>query len=176
MRLRDKLTYTVDIIEYKGSDNLFKMVFKAPNGYTEGPGNFPAEVDFHPSGNVKLMAWKDRGKPHRDDDKPAILTFVDRPGLLIESASWYQHGEMHRAGMLPCWIHIDTENDRVNGLMFLRHGVSREDEGLPSYVWIEPDGTTVDEGGHPIECDLSRFGDHLPRPPAVELPPFLALS
>lgn len=166
--------YYVDITYFSGSDQIHKMQWRDSEGKLGSPAHFPSGIHFYRSGNVERLIWKRHDQIHRDRDLPAKIVFKDSTALEVIDASWHLHGEEHRDGDLPSWISIDPDDGRVCGLGFKRHGVGRDDVGLPGYVWINADGSMEDEDGQPIECDLSRFEGDLPRPPPATRPPFLA--
>ncbi len=74
------------------------------------------------------LYWVDKqGRPHRDNDMPAVF------GLKDGSLMWYRHGVLWREGNKPTCIHND-------GSMIWRqgHGLHRGN-GLPACIY--PDGT-----------------------------------
>lgn len=74
---------------------------------------------------------------------------------------------------MPSSIMLNEGGDRVCLLTFCKNGRQHDSEGLPGYIWINEDGSTEDEEGHPINVDLSRFGGSPPRPPTMITPPHL---
>ena len=168
--------YILDVSENKTTGNLQTLRCLNRDGQKEAPGDLPSEVEFYPSGNVKRMTWHRADKKHRDHDCPANLLFKDTPSFEVTSASWHQQGKEHREGAVPSHIMIDENDGRVCLMQFCRHGEECSVDGLPPYIWINADGSTEDEGGYPIDVDLSRFQGELPRPPPVTPPPFLTLD
>lgn len=173
MKNEEKLEYRVEVLKKKETDKLRYIRWFKPNGQSEGPGDLPAEISFYPSGNIERMTWFQAGFIHRDGDRPANIIFKDNPDYEVKWAVWYQYGKEHRDGHRPSGIMIDEEDGRVCLLQFCHQNIGRDNEGLPGFVWIEADGSTVDEDGYPIDFDLSRLGEELPQPPKVVPPPIL---
>ena len=152
-------------IESEATGKLDTLRCLNQNGQREAPGDLPAEIDFYPSGNVRRMGWYQTDQLHRDNDLPANLIFKDTPDFEVTWAVWYQRGQKHRSHGLPSSIQIDEDDGRVRGLGFCHHGKPSGVAGEFAFVCIEPDGSTVSEGGDPIDIDLSPFHGELPRPP-----------
>lgn len=170
----ERSIYSVEIIYFSDTDRIHEMKWHDSDGKAGAPADFPSRIYFYLSGNIERMIWECQDQMHRDGDLPANIGFKDSATLEILDASWHRHDDEHRDGDLPSSIYIDPEDGRVCCLGFKRHGVGRDDEGLPGYVWINSDGSMEDQDGEPMHCDLSRFGGDLPRPPSTDRPPFFA--
>ena len=169
--------FKVKSLYYEGTKDLRLLEWYNSDGELEAPGDLPSLVEFRPSGHVERLEWHRAGQMHREGDLPAFVRFGSGPDFQVVHAAWYVNGGQHRQGTLPSMIQIDEASGRVCTLMYCRHG---EDSGvgdLPYFIGIEPDGTTVDEDGVPINVDLrSHFPKGLPQPPSVEPPAFLSLG
>lgn len=176
MRFISARRYTVETTTFEECGSIRSLCWYAPDGELDAPAGFPALVIFYQTGRIRQMAWYSDGKLHRDHDMPANVFFNDSDREQIIHAIWYQHGQEHRDGDMPSSIHIEPETERICGLGFKRHGIGREEEGLPGELWIECDGTLVNGDEESIEVDLSHFAGNLPRPPPIGRPPFLGLG
>lgn len=63
--------------------------------------DYPARIDFE---NFKLE-WFANGRLHREDDKPAVVTFT--PDGCLYSLEWYYAGFRHRDNNRPAVIYYD---------------------------------------------------------------------
>ena len=166
----NRTKYSVEQVNYPGAEKLRALRWFNSNGQKEAPAGLPAHIEFYPSGNVREMYWYKADKLHRENDLPAHVSFKDSPDDEVTWAVWSINGKEHREGDLPSCIKIDENDGRVCVLGFCRHGENSGAGSLPHYIWINPDGSTEDDGGYPIDVDLSRFQGELPRPPPIALP------
>lgn len=166
--------YHVETTEYESTGTIHSINWFDSKGVVAAPRGLPASVHFHPSGNIARMAWFEAGVLHRGNDLPAQIALQDSESLEILNATWYWRGYEHRDGDLPSSIHIDHSDGRVCGLGFMKNGVGRDNEGLPGIFWINADGKMFNADEEPVEVNLTRFSEGLPRPPPISRPVFLA--
>ena len=169
-------SFNVTATYYSDTGSLESLTWRNDIGQKEAPGGFPARVFFYRSGNIRQLFWYKADKLHRDNDLPADLGFKNNSRLEINWALWAQDGKEHRDGDLPSAISIDDEDGRVSMLQFCRYGEECGIGNKPYFIWINPDGTTEDESGNPIDVDLSEYDGDLPRPPPFGRRPFPELA
>ena len=57
----------------------------------------PKTIYYSIGGNLRTISWFDeKGRYHREGDKPAYIEYYNEPGNIVMKKEWYYHGTSHR--------------------------------------------------------------------------------
>ena len=132
---------------------------------------YTAEFEYHEGTDIpsRMTLINSRGEWEAPGDLAADYHFsIDGK---VRALRWMKGDEEHRDHDLPSKIQIDSETRRIKLLGFCQNGQKYKHPCGHAYIWLEPDGTTKDENGLPIDVDLSKIplnlGERLTIPPFI---------
>ena len=66
------------------------------DGFLHSYDDKPAKVSYEYDGTVKRKLWYKNGRLHRENDKPALISFGTCNGKIYAEKYYYINGQLHR--------------------------------------------------------------------------------
>lgn len=157
--------FTVECEYFADKQTLKQVAWLNQAGKREAPGDFPAQLDFNPDGQLVAASWYKAGWLHRDHDKPAMILCYDSGKTHM--AVWFKEGHEHRLRGLPSTIAFRPITQTVESVSFSIEGQEYAPPGLAPYVRIDSSGSLRDENGRLLNGTRLPFTDATLQAPTV---------